>query len=109
MQAKLAQYEQFLYEKRREASQATLDAFFSKASLPDARRCQMLTTQMSSNFAPPPPPPPSKQGLLATFGECYYIIFVFENVFYLHLLFMYFKMSILITFLHSNKFTFRRR
>ena len=34
--AVLAQYDQLLYEKRREASQATLDAFFSKASLPEA-------------------------------------------------------------------------
>ena len=32
----LALYDQMLYEKRREASQATFDAFFSKASLPEA-------------------------------------------------------------------------
>ena len=32
----LAHYEQLLYEKRREATQATLDAFFSRASLPEA-------------------------------------------------------------------------
>ena len=31
----LAQYDQMLYEKRKEASQATLDASFSKASLPE--------------------------------------------------------------------------
>ena len=35
----LALYDQMLYEKRREASQATLDAFFSKASLPEASAC----------------------------------------------------------------------
>ena len=34
--ANLAQYDQMLYKKRREASQATLNAFFSKASLPEA-------------------------------------------------------------------------
>ena len=32
----LAHYVQLLYEKRREAMQATLDAFFRKASLPEA-------------------------------------------------------------------------
>ena len=32
----LAHYEQLLYEKRREATQATLDAFFSTVSLPEA-------------------------------------------------------------------------
>ena len=34
--ADLTHYEQILYEKRREATQATLDAFFGKASLPEA-------------------------------------------------------------------------
>ena len=34
--ANLAHYEQLLYEKRREATQTTLDAFFRKASLPEA-------------------------------------------------------------------------
>ena len=32
----LAQYDQLLYEKRRDACQATLDTFFSKASHPEA-------------------------------------------------------------------------
>ena len=32
----LARYEQILYKKRKEATQATLDAFFSRASLPEA-------------------------------------------------------------------------
>ena len=32
----LAHYEQILYKKRREATQATLDAFFSTALLPEA-------------------------------------------------------------------------
>ena len=32
----LAHYKQLLYEKRREATQATLDAFFSKVLLPEA-------------------------------------------------------------------------
>ena len=36
MQANLAQYEQHLCEKRRGATQATLDVFFRKASLPEA-------------------------------------------------------------------------
>ena len=34
--ATLAHYEQLLYDKRREATQATLDAFFWKTSLPEA-------------------------------------------------------------------------
>ena len=53
------------------------------------------------SFNSPPPSVPSlnlsKQGLQATFGECYYIIFVF-CLFYLHLLFVYFEMSILFSF-----------
>ena len=36
MLSDLAQYDQMLYKKRREASQATLDAFCSKALLPEA-------------------------------------------------------------------------
>ena len=36
MLSDLAQHDQMLYEKRREASQATLDAAFWKASLPEA-------------------------------------------------------------------------
>ena len=34
--ANLAHYEQLLYEKRREAAQSALDAFFRQASLPEA-------------------------------------------------------------------------
>ena len=44
------------------------------------RRCQIVTTQMSSNLPPPPPTPSlnfSKQGIHATFGECYCTSFVF--------------------------------
>ena len=54
-----------------------------QAGLPALHRCrrrQILTTPMLSNS---PPPPPTlylnfrKQGLQATFSECYCIIFVF--------------------------------
>ena len=105
--AVLPQDYQLLYEKRRDKSLATLDAFFSKASLLEASASDepptrdepqpgmstggfACVTSVSSssdtddpdvaNSLPPPPTPSlnlSKQGLHATFGECYCIIFVF--------------------------------
>ena len=50
--ANLAHYKQLLYEKRREATQATLDAFFWKASLPEAS----ASTEPHTSDEPQPGP-----------------------------------------------------
>ena len=129
MLANLAQYDQMLYEKRRETSQATRNTFFSKASPLDASASDEppasdepqpgtstdgFTCIMPSlsdiddpdvvSFAPSssnslPQPQQAK-----TSGHFWRLLTV---------LFLYFKMFIYMYYfkicLHSSKFTFRRR
>ena len=64
MLANLAQYDRMPYEKRREASQATIDAFFSKASLPEASaRDEPPTSDKPSGSDEPPASHESQSGI----------------------------------------------
>ena len=62
MAAVMAQYKQLLYEKRRDASQATLDAFFSKASLPEASASDEAPTSDEPPPASNEPQPSTSKG-----------------------------------------------
>ena len=62
--ADLAHYEQLLYEKRREAKQATLDAFFSRVSFPEASASDEPHTSKeppTSNEPPASEEPPTSE------------------------------------------------
>ena len=60
--------DQMLYEKRKEASQATLDAFFSKASLPEASANDEPPTSEESATSDKPPASDEPQPSMSTSG-----------------------------------------
>ena len=62
----LAHYEQLLYEKRREAMQATLDAFFSRVSLPEASASYKPHTSEEPHTSDKPPASDETQPSMST-------------------------------------------
>ena len=85
--ANLSHYEQLLYEKRREAMQAILDAFFRKASLPEAFASD--EPQPSNSTGSSSTLQPQQAGTYATFGECNYYFCILKCLFHLYSLFLY--------------------